>query len=133
MKKVVCLLLLFMGSFLIAQEKNTSIAGVFEFEMETINYGKIQQNADGYRIFSFRNTGKSPITISSISSSCGCSVAEKPTKPIMPGEDGSIHVKYDTKRIGGFSKTFIIRSNAQEKLKKVRIKGIVLQPAKMEI
>jgi len=132
MKNVVCMLMLFVGTVIIAQEKNL-LSGVFDFETETIDYGKIQQNEDGYRVFKFKNIGKAPITITSIKSSCGCSVAEKPTKPIMPGENGSIRVKYDTKRLGGFSKTFMIHSNAQEKLKRVRIKGIVLQPEKTQI
>lgn len=131
MKNVVCLLMLFVGSLLIAQEENTDIAGVFEFETETIVYGKILQNEDGFREFRFKNTGKSPIIITSIKSSCGCSVAEKPNAPVMPGENGSIRVKYDTKRLGGFSKTFMIRSDAQEQLKVVRIKGTVLQPYKV--
>jgi len=126
------MLMLFVGTVIIAQEKNL-LSGVFDFETETIDYGKIQQNEDGYRVFKFKNIGKAPITITSIKSSCGCSVAEKPTKPIMPGENGSIRVKYDTKRLGGFSKTFMIHSNAQEKLKRVRIKGIVLQPEKTQI
>ena len=133
MKNVVCLLMLFMGSLLIAQEKNTDIAGVFEFETETIDYGKILQNEDGYREFKFKNIGNAPITISNIKSSCGCSVAEKPSKPIMPGENGSIRVKYDTKRLGRFSKTFMIRSDAAQKLKTVRIKGIVLQAEKNKL
>jgi len=132
MKNVVCILMLFVGTVIIAQEKDL-LSGVFDFETETIDYGKIQQNEDGYRVFKFKNIGKAPITITSIKSSCGCSVAEKPTKPIMPGENGSIRVKYDTKRLGGFSKTFMIHSNAQEKLKRVRIKGIVLQPEKTQI
>jgi len=127
MKNVICLLMLFMATILVAQEKNTNSVGVFHFETETLDYGKIQQNEDGYRVFNFKNIGEAPISISAIKSSCGCSVAEKPTKPIMPGELGSIRVKYDTKRLGGFSKTFMIRSNAQDKLKKIRIKGIVLQ------
>ncbi|PCI01847.1 MAG: hypothetical protein COB81_06555 [Flavobacteriaceae bacterium] len=129
MKNVVCLLMLFTGSLLIAQEKNTDISGVFEFETETIDYGKILQNEDGYREFKFKNIGNAPITISNIKSSCGCSVAEKPSKPIMPGENGSIRVKYDTYRLGGFSKTFMIRSDAQDNLKKVRIKGNVVSSA----
>jgi len=126
------MLMLLVGTVIIAQEKNL-LPGVFDFETETIDYGKIQQNEDGYRVFKFKNIGKAPITITSIKSSCGCSVAEKPTKPIMPGENGSIRVKYDTKRLGGFSKTFMIHSNAQEKVKRVRIKGIVLQPEKTQI
>jgi hypothetical protein len=43
----------------------------------------------------------------------------------MPGEDGEIKVSYDTKRVGGFSKSITIMSNAKNPRKIIRIKGIV--------
>ncbi len=47
----------------------------------------------------------------------------------MPGQTGEIKVKYATNRVGRFTKTVTIVSNATEKPKVVRIKGEVL-PAK---
>lgn len=102
-------------------------APVFEFEFDVIDYGKIEVAADGLRIFKFKNIGKSPLVISRIQSSCGCTVPEKPEKPIMPGASGEIKVKYDTNRQGGFSKEITVFSNASEPEKKLRIKGIVLK------
>lgn len=102
-------------------------APVFEFETEVIDYGKIALNSDGVRVFTFKNVGKSPLVISNIKSSCGCTVPKKPSDPIMPGETGEIEVKYDTKRLGGFSKSITIFSNASENVKRVRIKGIILK------
>jgi hypothetical protein len=129
--------LLFIGLLTVslnAQQKNAAEkaadpnAPVFEFETEVIDYGKIAMNADGVRVFKFKNVGKSPLIIEKISSSCGCTVPKKPTDPIMPDDTGEIEVKYDTKRPGGFSKTITIHSNASEPVKRVRIKGIVLKP-----
>ncbi|MGB2128019.1 MAG: DUF1573 domain-containing protein [Flavicella sp.] len=100
----------------------------FKFEQEVIDYGKIQQNADGNREFVFTNTGTSPLIISNVKGSCGCTVPTKPEEPIMPGETGTIKVKYATNRIGRFSKTVTITSNASEPKKVVRIKGEVLKP-----
>jgi len=48
----------------------------------------------------------------------------------MPGETGTIQVKYATNRVGRFSKTVTITSNASEPKKVVRIKGEVLEPKK---
>ena len=101
--------------------------GVFEFESESIDYGKINQNADGNRIFIFKNTGNSPIIISKIKASCGCTVASKPNKPIMPGETAGINVKYATNRVGTFSKSITVISNAKTRHKVLRIKGTVLK------
>lgn len=103
-------------------------APVFEFETDVIDYGKIEQNADGVRVFKFKNVGKSPLVITRVQSSCGCTVPKKPSEPIMPGESGEIEVKYDTKRLNGFSKQITVFSNATEPTKKLRIKGIVLKP-----
>ncbi|PCH77244.1 MAG: hypothetical protein COB98_04005 [Flavobacteriaceae bacterium] len=126
MKKLVCVLMLCVGTLVTAQETKNQEQGVFEFEKEIVDYGQISQHEDGHREFKFTNIGESPITITNIKSSCGCSVAKKPSKPIMPGEKGVIRVNYATNRLGGFSKTFIIFSNASEKNKKIRIKGMVL-------
>ncbi len=103
-------------------------APAFKFEQEVIDYGKIQQNADGNREFVFTNTGNSPLIISNVKGSCGCTVPTKPEEPIMPGATGTIKVKYATNRIGRFSKTVTITSNASEAKKVVRIKGEVLKP-----
>ncbi|WP_111708408.1 DUF1573 domain-containing protein [Lutibacter citreus] len=103
-------------------------APAFEFTSEVIDYGKIEQNANGVRVFKFKNIGKSPLNITKIQSSCGCTVPKKPTEPILPGKTGEIEVKYATNRIGGFNKTLTITSNATEPIKRIRIKGIVLKP-----
>lgn len=107
-------------------------AQVFKFEKETIDYGEIARSSEGERIFKFTNIGDKPIIIKNIQSSCGCTVPEKPKKPIMPGEKGEIKVSYDTKRIGGFSKSITIFSNAKNPRKVIRIKGIVINKMILE-
>jgi len=82
------------------------------FENETIDYGNIPHNADGQREFVFTNSGNKPLVIENTQGSCGCTVPSKPEKPIQPGEKGSIGVKYDTSRVGPFTKTVTVTSNA---------------------
>ena len=129
MKKT--LLILFVGIISLqmkAQEINPdSIVPIFQFEEEVIDYGDIAYNSDGNRAFTFKNIGKSPLIISQVKGSCGCTIPTKPEKPIMPGEIGEIKVKYATNRVGPFSKTVTITSNASEETKVVRIKGRVLK------
>ena len=88
------------------------LAGVFQFEEETINYGTINQNDNGIRVFKFKNTGKSPIVISKIKTSCGCTVPTYSKEPILPGESAQIEVRYDTKRMGPFTKRVTLTTNA---------------------
>jgi hypothetical protein len=104
----------------------------FKFDTETIDYGKIVLDSDGTRIFTFTNIGSEPLIIDRIQSSCGCTVPEKPEKPIMPGEKGEIKVSYDTKRLGGFSKSITIYSNAKNERKIIRIKGYVEKQKSLE-
>ncbi|MDV7187377.1 DUF1573 domain-containing protein [Lutibacter sp. TH_r2] len=133
MKKIVTLLFIGLLTFSMnAQQQETTTpadpnAAAFEFEAEVIDYGKVEFNGDGVRKFVFKNTGKSPLVISRIQSSCGCTVPKKPTEPILPGETGEIEVKYATNRAGGFSKMITVYSNATEKVKRLRIKGIVVK------
>jgi hypothetical protein len=102
-------------------------AGVFNFDTEVLDYGTIDQNSNGVRAFKFTNTGKSPIIITRAKGSCGCTVPTVPKKPIMPGETAEIGVKYATNRLGSFSKSITLTSNASEPTKVIRIKGKVLK------
>ena len=122
---------LFINVSVFSQEK-VDTKPAFEFVTETINYGKIALGSNGVRVFEFINTGKSPLIITNIKASCGCTVPKKPEQPIMPGEKGKIEVSYDTKRPGGFSKAITIFSNAKTPRKMVKIKGYVEKAISLE-
>ena len=122
-------LFLLISVFGFSQEEATSEkVGKFSFETDVIDYGTIQQNDDGLRIFKFTNVGDAPIVISNAKGSCGCTVPTYSKNVIAPGETGEIEVKYATNRIGKFTKTVTLTSNASEPTKVLRIKGEVLKP-----
>jgi hypothetical protein len=94
---------------------------------ETIDYGTVAHNADGKREFVFTNNGNKPLIITNAVGSCGCTVPTFPKEPIAPGAKAVIGVKYATDRIGVFTKTVTITSNAAGSPSKVlTIKGTVL-------
>lgn len=94
---------------------------------ETIDYGTIAHNADGKREFVFTNNGNKPLIITNATGSCGCTVPTFPKEPIAPGAKAVIGVKYATDRVGAFTKTVTITSNAAGTPSKVlTIKGTVL-------
>ena len=107
-----------------AQSENSNAAEI-SFQSEFIDYGTIENGANGEREFAFTNTGKEPLIISKANGSCGCTVASFPRDPIAPGEEGVIKVKYDTKRNGAFQKTVTVSSNAKTATKVLNIKGVV--------
>jgi len=99
------------------------------FQSETIDYGTVQHNADGKREFVFVNNGTEPLIIKNCQGSCGCTVPTWPKEPIAPGAKAVIGVKYATDRIGAFTKTVTVTSNASETPKVLTIKGTVLGDA----
>lgn len=103
-------------------------AAKMTFESEVVDYGTIEQGADGVREFKFTNNGKEPLIISNARGSCGCTVPTWPKNPIKPGESSVIKVKYDTKRLGAINKSVTITSNAETATKVIRIKGKIIAP-----
>ena len=95
------------------------------FETDVIDYGTIKKGDDGLREFKFTNTGSSPLFITQVRSSCGCTIPKKPTDSIMPGAMEVIKVKYDTNRVGPIRKTISVSSNAVTPLVALQIKGLV--------
>lgn len=77
------------------------------------HFGKV---AEGEKIsyqFLFENKGTGPLVINSVSTTCGCTVPKYNTKPVKPGENGSIEVVFDTSGRNGLqTKTITVNSNA---------------------
>ncbi len=112
-----------------AQQQQPAEGPVMTFETTEIDYGTIEKGSDPLRVFRFRNTGTEPLVIKNARGSCGCTVPKWPREPIMPGEEGVIEVRYDTNRIGPFTKTVTITTNEAVERHILRIKGKVVSPA----
>lgn len=119
-------LLLTSGLYAQTQAPADPNAPVMQFQHDTIDYGTIPHNADGYRSFKFTNVGKEPLIISNAHGSCGCTVPTAPKEPIQPGQTSEIKVHYATDRVGPFIKTVTLTSNANPSTKVLVIKGNVL-------
>ena len=114
---------LLISFFIFSQEKQAEI----KFEVTTIDYGEVEFESDGKRVFKFKNVGTAPLIFKRISSSCGCTIPKKPEKPIEPGDSGEIEVEYDTKRVGIFMKAISVVSNSKNSSIVLRIRGEVLE------
>ena len=128
-KTFIFLLLAFFTFQLCAQKKTAKI----EFETTVIDYGTIDKGADGVRVFKFKNTGNAPLVVTSVKSSCGCTIPKKPEAPVLPGETGEIEVKYDTKRVNPIRKTITVTSNAETPTVALKIKGNVIDPSSTNV
>ncbi|MBT8323665.1 MAG: DUF1573 domain-containing protein [Winogradskyella sp.] len=130
MKTKTTLILLCIVSLLSLQTRAQELSltqnnAVLSFVAEELNYGDIDQNSNGTRIFKFVNSGNAPLVITEVKTSCGCTVPSYSKEPILPGQLGQIEVAYNTKKVGAFKKTITVVSNAKEGHKILTIKGNV--------
>lgn len=111
-------------------EESTNVT--IDFVSKVVDYGTIDHNADGARKFVFTNNGTEPLLIKNAKGSCGCTVPTWPREAIAPGATAEIGVKYATNRVGKFTKTITLTTNASKKPVILTVKGEVNAPAKEE-
>jgi uncharacterized protein YpmB len=65
--------------------------------------------------FVVKNTGDKPLIISSVQPGCGCTVAEKPEKPVLPGKEEKIVAKFNSEgqSEGSHTKTVVVTANTK--------------------
>lgn len=124
MKKVFSFLFLLA---LVAGAAKAQNGPMMTFEKTEIDYGNVVQAGDGVRIFKFKNTGTEPLIIKNARGSCGCTVPKWPSEPIKPGQSASIEVKYDSNRLGSFSKTVTVETNEEVGKHVLTIKGNIYE------
>ena len=87
----------------------------FSFESDAYDFGKIEQGDKVNHTFSFTNTGKSPLIISNIKTTCGCTTPTWTKEPVQVGESGKIEVSFDSSgKSNKQNKPITIFSNAGE-------------------
>lgn len=123
MKKILMILAGVMtAGMLFAQEP------VIEYDKTEHDFGKINE-ADGRvtTVFTFRNTGMSPLVLNNVRASCGCTTPKWTKEPVEPGQEGQITVTFNPNgRPGHFQKTITVTSNAKKETTKLNIKGEVI-------
>lgn len=97
------------------------------FAEDKFSFGEIEEGPKVNHEFTFTNTGTEPLILSNVKASCGCTTPSWPKDPILPGEEGTILVTYNTaRRVGAFNKSITITSNASEATKVIYISGKVI-------
>lgn len=107
------------------QEKDTNRA-IISFEQTTLDLGEIPYSSKGNCWFHFQNTGKSPLILTSVMTTCDCAASSWPRKPVLPGKKDSIRVIYNTNTAGFFSKTLEVWSNAKNSPTILTVKGKII-------
>lgn len=113
-----------------AQDKKGTLDGSgsepqITFEKLEYDFGTVKKGAEMKYDFKFKNTGKAPLILNNVKAACGCTTPTWPKEPVAPDKENSIKVAYDSKRVGSFSKSITITSNAKTPTIELIIKGTV--------
>lgn len=96
--------------------EETSFTSIEWIDSVQQDLGTIKEGQTPEISWRFRNTGNKPLVIENASASCGCTVAEKPEEPILPGEEGIIKAKFTSEgRPGPNNKQVIVYANTMER------------------
>jgi len=99
---------------------------IIEFEKETHDFGTFDEGKVATYDFVFKNRGKTPLILQSVEPSCGCTSPSYTKEPIAPGKTGKISVSYSSQgRPNAFHKSITVRTNSEEPVKVLYIKGFV--------
>lgn len=109
-----------------ASDQDPADAPVITWDEAVFSFGEIQEGKEVKHTYTFTNTGKSPLIISDVKASCGCTTPEFTKAPVKPGEKGNITVVFNSAgQRGKQQKIISVMSNANPKVSMVQLKGEV--------
>jgi hypothetical protein len=97
------------------------------FKETQFDFGDVKQGEKLEHTFHFQNIGTSPLVLTNVITTCGCTATYWAKEPIAPQEKSEIKVRFDTTgKIGIQSKTITILSNASNQKERLTIRVNVL-------
>ncbi len=107
--------------------KDASDVSRIVFTETEYDFGTIQSGGNAVHYFVFSNTGKVPLFILNVRTSCSCMAPAWPKAPVSGGMKDSLRVEYNTKVKGTFNKSITVQSNAVNAMIELKIKGNVIK------
>ena len=121
MKKLIALFALLVGFAF-----TSNAQGALKFKQEKHDFGTIAEGTIATYSFVFTNTGKTPVVISNVKPSCGCTTPDWTREPVMPGKTGKVTASYNSAgRPGIFNKTVTVMNNGEASQIVLGIQGTV--------
>jgi len=117
---------IFFFNFLKAQSKD-SLAYIkiknLKYDFGTVTQGKVVKIE-----YYFENKGESPLVISNIETTCGCTVADFPHYPVRKGDSGIILITFNTKEFLDKVNRFVnVISNASNSPVQLKFVGNIVE------
>jgi len=99
---------------------------VLTFDKSEHDFGEILNGTPVETVFAYTNTGKAPLVISDIKSSCGCTVPQDWSKePLAPGASAKFTVKFNGKGANKISKAVTVTANTESGKEVVKISAFI--------
>lgn len=99
---------------------------VITFDKTEHDFGEIENGTPVETTFSYTNTGKAPLVVTNIKSTCGCTVPQGWSKePLAPGESSQFTVKFNGKGANKISKTVTVTANTEKGKEQVKITAFI--------
>src|SRR5690606_20751934 len=103
-----------------------SSGAVLEVAEDAYDFGTVKEGEKVTHEFNFTNTGNSPLIISNVQASCGCTTSGYSKNPIAPGEQGLVKVVFNSAgQVGKQHKMMTVTSNAASKHTQLHLRGEV--------
>ena len=108
------------------RDAQTIVFPSISFDKTLHDFGEIQNGTPVETVFSYTNSGRSPLVVTDIKSTCGCTVPQGWSKePLMPGESSQFSVKFNGKGANKVSKTITLTTNTEKGREQVRISAFI--------
>ncbi|MDA0326862.1 MAG: DUF1573 domain-containing protein [Bacteroidetes bacterium] len=97
------------------------------FDKVAHDFGEIQNGTPVETMFTYTNSGQSPLVVSDIKSTCGCTVPQGWSRePLAPGASSQFTVKFNGKGANKVSKTITLTTNTESGREQVRISAFIV-------
>lgn len=96
---------------------------VISFDKNKVDLGNFSWNKERETEFVISNVGKLPLVINDVITSCGCTTVDYTKKPVIPGDNIILKIKYKAEQPEHFNKTITVYCNAESAPFKLNISG----------
>lgn len=99
---------------------------VIEFNKTEHDFGEIINGTPVETVFTYKNTGDSPLVITDVKSSCGCTIPKDWSRePLAPGAEDKFTVKFNGKGNNKVTKAVTVTANTEKGREVVKITAFV--------
>jgi uncharacterized cupredoxin-like copper-binding protein len=106
-------------------ENPVGLAAEMTFDKTFHDFGTINNGAAQETMFSYKNTGDSPLVVTDIKSTCGCTIPSWSKEALSPGESSQFTVKFNGKGSNKVSKSVTVFANTKKGKEIVTISAFI--------